>query len=457
MLRGGAGVAIAMAVMNVGTYGFTLVAARMLGPKEYGAVAALMGLLLVVNVLSVGLQATGARQVAADPSHRERIENRILVTARRSAWALGLLCLVLSPLVTIALDLGSFVPALLVAAIAVPLTVMGGQAGIFQGEKKWTPLAAIYLGMGLGRLGFGALGVAVRPDATGAMAGVLLGAVVPVLIGGWALRRRRGGEGPGPAPMRTVLREVAHNSHALLAFFALTNADVVLARITLDAHDAGLYAGGLILAKAVLFLPQFVVVIAFPAMASEGAQRMYLKGVALVGGIGVVATAGAWAVGELVVVGSGDARRSLVVEFVGGAEYAEIEHQLWLFALLGTLFAMTQVMVYEVVARQHRGAVYAVWAGLAVLGVVVPVAATATGLISVVITINAVVLVALLLVAVLQGRGHRPPAVPGVGTPGEPGEPGGMAPGPEAGPAPTSVRGGVPADARADGDVERHP
>ena len=167
--------AIAMAVMNVGTYGFTLVAARMLGPKEYGAVAALMGLLLVVNVLSVGLQATGARQVAADPSHRERIENRILVTARRSAWALGLLCLVLSPLVTIALDLGSFAPALLVAAIAVPLTVMGGQAGIFQGEKKWTPLAAIYLGMGLGRLGFGALGVAVRPDATGAMAGVLLG------------------------------------------------------------------------------------------------------------------------------------------------------------------------------------------------------------------------------------------------------------------------------------------
>ena len=95
--------AIAMAVMNVGTYGFTLVAARMLGPKEYGAVAALMGLLLVVNVLSVGLQATGARQVAADPSHRERIENRILVTARRSAWALGLLCLVLSPLVTLAL------------------------------------------------------------------------------------------------------------------------------------------------------------------------------------------------------------------------------------------------------------------------------------------------------------------------------------------------------------------
>ena len=33
-------------------------------------------------------------------------------------------------------------------------------------------------------------------------------------------------------------------------------------------HDAGLYAGGLILAKAVLFLPQFVVVVAFPSMST---------------------------------------------------------------------------------------------------------------------------------------------------------------------------------------------
>ena len=35
-------IAVAMAVMNVATYGFTIVAARMLGPQEYGAFAALM-------------------------------------------------------------------------------------------------------------------------------------------------------------------------------------------------------------------------------------------------------------------------------------------------------------------------------------------------------------------------------------------------------------------------------
>ena len=43
-------IAVAMGVMNLGTYGFTIIAARLLGPREYGAVAALMGLLLIALV-----------------------------------------------------------------------------------------------------------------------------------------------------------------------------------------------------------------------------------------------------------------------------------------------------------------------------------------------------------------------------------------------------------------------
>ena len=62
----------------------------------------------------------------------------------------------------------------------------------------------------------------------------------------------------------------------LLAFFALSNVDIVIARNVLDEHDAGLYAGGLILTKAVLFLPQFVVVIAFPSMATQAERRRAL-------------------------------------------------------------------------------------------------------------------------------------------------------------------------------------
>jgi len=71
----------------------------------------------------------------------------------------------------------------------------------------------------------------------------------------------------------------------------------------LDDHDAGLYAGGLILTKAVLFLPQFVVVLAFPAMSSASERRKALtRSLGLVAALGVVATAGAWLISSLALV-----------------------------------------------------------------------------------------------------------------------------------------------------------
>ena len=252
---------------------------------------------------------------------------------------------------------------------AVPLTVMGGQAGILQGERRWGPLAGIYLAVGIAALVFGGAALLVehrharrhgrhhrgrrRPGADR-----LVGAAAP---------GPRAGAADAPAAPATppaqrwatggVLRETFHNSHALLAFFALSNADVIIARNALDEHQAGLYAGGLILTKAVLFLPQFVVVIAFPSMSRAGDdRRAHLVSLALVLGIG----AGRRRSGSRVL-------STLAVVFVGGSEYADLQGRLWGFAVLGTLLSLIQVMVYEVVARQHQRMVLVVWTTLLVL------------------------------------------------------------------------------------------
>ncbi len=50
--------------------------------------------------------------------------------------------------------------------------------------------------------------------------------------------------------------------------------------------------------------------------------------------------------------------------FVGGADFGEVEHLLWLFAILGTVLAMLQLQVYAVLARQGRRAVLLVWGAL---------------------------------------------------------------------------------------------
>jgi O-antigen/teichoic acid export membrane protein len=394
-LVGSGVIAVAMGVMNLGTYGFTILAARLLGPVEYGALAAVMGLLLVVNVLSLGLQATAARRVSATPEHTAGIQAEILALSHRCAAVLGGLCLLASPLVAALLALDSWLTAALLAATVVPLTIMGGQAGVLQGERRWRPLASIYLATGLGRIAFGAVCLVWRPDALGAMTGVAVGAFLPALIGWLALRRSRDGRRHPVhrGPPGGLLRELAHNSHALLAFFALSNVDVVVARTVLPEHAAGLYAAGLILTKAVLFLPQFVVVVAFPSMAGEtGSPRTRLRGLALVLGIGVVTTVGVLALSSLAVV------------FIGGDEYAELQSRLWAFAVLGTLLALLQLMVYDVVARQRRGTVLLVWAALVVVVLGASFADSVTQLLTLVAATDATLLGLLLLGSARSSR-----------------------------------------------------
>lgn len=394
VLRGPGAIAVAMGVMNVATYGFTMIAARLLGPQSYGALASLLATLLVIGVVQLGLQATAARRISADPRHVAQIEKTVLGVTYRASLAIGLVLLVLTPLVNRVLKLDSLATAALVAVTAVPLTITGGQLGVLQGERRWWPLAVMYLASGVPRLVIGTALVFWHPTETSAMLGVTLGTIPPVLLGWWALRGHRG---PGVRSeehgFRLVLRETISNSQALLAFFALSNADVVVARNVLSGHSAGLYAGGLILAKAVLFLPQFVIVVAFPSMSTAAERRQALtRSLLLVGGLGALATVAAYLLKDVALV------------FIGGDDYREIASTLWVFAILGTALSMLQLLVYSVLARQGKRAAYLVWAAfLAVVGIGYFVT-TLNALITLVVTTDVVLFAALLALSLYMLR-----------------------------------------------------
>ena len=233
---------------------------------------------------------------------------------------------------------------------------MGAQSGVLQGERRWAPLSLIYLALGIPRLVIGVAFIAWQPTQTFAMLGIAVAAVCPGrrrVARAASPRRRTGRDARTPAtaerrhPTRDILREAAHNSQALLAFFALSNADIIVARHALDNHQAGLYAAGLILTKAMLFLPQFVVVVAFP----DHVDRARADGPRSSRSLGLVAVLGRprhrrraacspgwpWS--------SSAARRT-----------PRSSDQLWLFAVLGTVLSMLQLLVYAVLARSGRRA-----------------------------------------------------------------------------------------------------
>ena len=398
----GSAVAVATSVMNVATYGFTIVTARVVGPSQYGAFAACLSLFIVVQVAALGLQATAARRIAVDRGNVAAIEHAILALTTKVSLVVGLVLCLLIPAIDALLNLDSLVMAAVVAVSTVPLTLAGGQAGILQGERRWGALALFYLAGGIPRLLIGTAIILWQPTATGALVGVGIGYLFPVVVGWWTLRHRRTPQAAAPEhSARSMLVESAHNAQVLFAFFALSSVDIVIARHVLPDHDAGLYAAGLIMTKVMLFLPQFVVVVAFPDMATiEGRQRALVRSLVAVGAVGVIAIVAAKVLSGVAMV------------FVGGAEFGEVEDLLWLFAVLGTVLAMLQLQVYAVLARQGRRSVLLLWGSLVVLTVLGLQADSLAGLVTVVAAVDGALLLVLTVASLRLAQQPPAPADP---------------------------------------------
>jgi O-antigen/teichoic acid export membrane protein len=390
LLTGSGQIAAAMMVMNIGTYAFSMTAARIIGPVAYGAFFALMNLMMIVSVVSLGLQATAARRISADPEHVGQIEREILRVSGRAALLLGAVLILGSPLINIALDLGSLPTAMLAGVAAIPLTMMGAQAGILQGERRWRELAFLYVLSGVPRFVVGVSFILIEPSEFMAFLGATVGFFAPYLYGARILRHRRGADATHQRHgFGAIIRESIVNSQALFAYFALTNTDMLVGRTILDSHDSGLYAAGLIVSRAVLFLPQFVVVVAFPSMSSaENRVRALTRSLALVAALGAACTAATAVLPDFALI------------FAGGGEYTEVRDQLWLFALLGTVMAMLQLLVYSVLARQGRLSVILVWVALAALIAGGLSVSSVTSLLTVVLVVDVTLLVVLLGVSV---------------------------------------------------------
>lgn len=410
-LAGSGGIVIGTAVMNVCTFGFTIVAAGILDTASYGAFFALLNLLMVVSVVNMGLQATAARRIVADPGAVEVVERSILRVGYATSLAVGGSLLVLSPAVTWVLQLDSVVPALVLAVLAVPTTMMGAHVGILQGEKRWPELSWVYVLAGVPRIAGLAL-LWLHPGESVALFGSGLGYIAPVVLGWWVLRRPRHGAGADPAgavPVedsspRPVLREALHSAQALLAFFALANVDIVVARHVMGEHDSGLYAVGLLVAKIMVYLPQFVVIVMFPSLATAHERRR-----AVVRGTGAILALGtACTLGVAVLAG-------FAADLLHSEKLAAVAGHLWLFAVLGTLLSVIQLLVYATLARQGRSSIALVWLALVVCVAVGSTTSTPTGLLTVMISTSAV-LTGLLVVASLRAdSGRTAPDAPSVG------------------------------------------
>ncbi|MEU7527646.1 polysaccharide biosynthesis protein [Saccharothrix sp. NPDC042600] len=344
----GQALAVTAGVMlaNVSGYVLTVVAARLLAPAAFGELGALLAVLLVGAVPAMALQTHVALKVAADPDKSRRPVVGLGLAVAATITALAALAVpVAVPLLRVA-DVGAVV---WLAVCVGPLTLNGLWHGLLQGDRRYALFGALVALEGGARVGGALVGLVWTGTTTGTLAGAALGTAASTAVGWLSCRR------PRPGRFRPAdVREVLHAGQALLAVVVLVNLDLLLARHVLPAAASGEYAVGAVLTKIAYWLPHAIAVILLPRLARpEGSGRALASALAVCAALDGVVVLGAALFGPT------------ATRLIGGPSYADTALPLWAFALVGTLLALAQLLLYARIAGRDRKATLLVWLAVA--------------------------------------------------------------------------------------------
>ncbi|MCW2581057.1 MAG: Membrane protein involved in the export of O-antigen and teichoic acid [Blastococcus sp.] len=389
-------VSVAFLGANTLSYVFVVLAARTLVPAAYGELAALMSVLLVGTVPATGVQTAAALFLGGGRENRAPSVARLHTTALVTGLAVIAVGAIVAAPVGALLHLPDAAALGWLLALLLPHTLISGYQGVLQGEGSYGRLAVTTAAFAATKLAGGTAGLLLGGTPTSAVAGMTVGASIGALVGWWLCRRpgfSREVRGPAAAALRA--------SGALLGFVLLLNLDVLLARHHLPAQAAGEYAVGAVFAKVAFWLPQGIGVMLLPRLADAGHRRRLLPlALAVVAAAGALLTLCTAALG------------ASALPLVGGSAYGDsLGAATWVFAALGTLLALAQLLLFSGIASADRLATAAVWAAAAAECLAVQ-ALAAAGRLSVVPLAVVALATAVLLVGVglVRSRQARPDA-----------------------------------------------
>jgi O-antigen/teichoic acid export membrane protein len=283
---------LAVTVANASNYVFHFVVSRLLAPAAYGALGAVLAILVFLSVPLGAVQTLVAKRFAESDEHGSGTFGFL-----RTFLPIGLLisgCLTIaSPFLTGFLRLDSAWTAVLVALYVTPALALTVLRGVLQGRMHFRSLALVSSVPMVLRLTIGIPLIATMPSVTAAVAASLAAECVGILCAALLIGRRALGDLLEGGVDRGMLRELFPIALGLAAVWLLVELDLVLARRFLAPVEAGSYAAAGVLARAVLFVPGAVSLVALPHFSrergrGEGAHRWLLASSAFVILLGAV-------------------------------------------------------------------------------------------------------------------------------------------------------------------------
>lgn len=283
-------------VANAANYLTNIVFGRLLSPVGYGELTALLALSVLIAIPTGAAQTIIAERVAVLQSRGDHEGLRWTIRyALGHVAGIGAMVavgyLALTPLVIRVLDLRHPGPALALVPLVALSFIQPVQLGLLQGLGRFGALGSALLALAGSRIAFGAAWVLAGGGAGAAIGGQALGMAVVLLACLIATRRfvaTRGASAARDGLRRRPTPRTISATLAFIGFATLANLDIVVAKIRLDPHDAGLYAALTTVGKIAVFLPSAVAFAVVPAAArarEEGRdpRRELVRSAVLVG------------------------------------------------------------------------------------------------------------------------------------------------------------------------------
>jgi len=344
LLQGVVIVGLGLSVPQILAYVASVVAARVLNPAEFGAFGTMQGITQIGQPIGLGIQAFVASQLIKKFSKDYK---KILRYGLEISLVVFLVNLVLSVPLSNIFQIEYLVLVLTIGAVS-PFVFVSTQLGIAQGKELYIKLALIYVMFGLGRSISAIVGLLIYPKLISVGIGFFGGTLLSALISHFVLGN--GKKFWRDERIKNVSTGLFKATQALLALYVLVNVDILIARIVLTPEQSGVYAVGMLVAKIAFFMPQAITVVMFPRMGKNESSAL------------VYAIFGTLFIGFLYTL-VGYFGSEFVVNAIGGAKYLELNNEVWLFAIEGSLFALLQVLLYGRIAREDISVSIILWAG----------------------------------------------------------------------------------------------
>jgi glycosyltransferase involved in cell wall biosynthesis/O-antigen/teichoic acid export membrane protein len=263
---------LALTLSNGSNYIFHVAISRLLGPSRYGALAALLAVIMILSVPFGVVQTIVARRTSLSRSAGRNDGAGMAVGAiRRFGWlgaAAGLILILASPILSGFLHIG-VLPAALIGPYACLALMTSVPSGVLQGELRFQSLAAASVIGVATRLTLGIGFVWVGLGVPGAILATVLAQAASLAVAIGLLKLRREAWRSTPQRLDAPRGDFGIALLSLGAFWLLAEADLVLARHYLPAVAAGRYSAAGLIARAVLFFPAAISIVAFPRFAES--------------------------------------------------------------------------------------------------------------------------------------------------------------------------------------------